>query len=192
MLQNYTRLHEQAMRQHGPMHAKRFYVAGVLSTGSWGNQAMALLSHLILAMQSGRALVYDGWLSGFDFPVDLDHTHMPEPYLSQLTGPPSSWSGSRSESWTDREQAYCGKYLPNSNEAVFVWRSGMGFGAPEVGAVASNPHLRKWFDDNLGSAGLRLLVRWFFRPARRLLTTVARMEQDMCGIQGCDIGIHIR
>ena len=43
------------------------------------------MGHMMVAMMSGRALVYDNWLPGFDFPLQFDYMKIPSPHREKVS-----------------------------------------------------------------------------------------------------------
>ena len=193
LLAEYTKLHSEMMHPTTPLSQKRFYVAGTYSSNT-GNRAMALLSHLLLAMRTRRALVFDGWLGPeIEFPLNLDFRSLPPSLLKELR---EKWNCTTScsgyQRWQSIEQAYCMDMVPHGEEALFVASRRAGFRSPFITGAAANAHQGAWFDEHVGPYGLRMIMQWFFRPSRQIMPELLLLERRLCGERPCDIGVHIR
>jgi hypothetical protein len=86
LIREYIFLHLRMMDPNDKSIPKRFFVANV-APGNTGNRAHALLGNLLLAIEAGRALVFNNSLlpyfansraSGHD--LDFDSEFLPVPY----------------------------------------------------------------------------------------------------------------
>jgi hypothetical protein len=206
LIRKYRRLHQRMMDPDDP-GPKRFYVARTYSSNT-GNRAVGLMAHLILAIESGRALVMDGsWFDGFAMTVEeghdvnLDVRMLPEPYRTKVLSRRHVLGGART-AWMAQEEGMCedyrvpidapDMYLSHFDESWWwIQRPPEGL---NVGYLRANPYLRSWIDDKIGPSGkdFRVLTRWFFRPSRTVLKEVRRIEMHVCGKSPCDIGVHVR
>mmetsp|Transcript_23021 Transcript_23021/g.40734 ORF Transcript_23021/g.40734 Transcript_23021/m.40734 type:complete len:521 (+) Transcript_23021:133-1695(+) len=180
LISAYADLHKRIMDPTDTSIPKRFYL-GTTHTGNIGNRAQSMAMHLLLAMQSKRALIFNPEvLKGLKFPVDIDSTHAPGKYKIHI---PPQGTG-----WMELEAGFCHDYTANTPEPVYSPPKG----APNLIYTLVNPYFRDWFFDKVGVQGLRQVMRWMFMADDEILPLVQATEMASCNKSPCDIGVHIR
>lgn len=188
LIAQYSMLHKRAMDPKDTQ-PKRFYVATVFAWNT-GNRALVLMTHLLLAMMSGRALVFDGWLQGFDFPLELQVKRMPQGFMKKVRRR-LGVGAEPINHWMPAEQAMCTHVLREALRGEEIYFYPNEFKAPHMVGLVANSRYNAWFSSHIGDH-FRLLTKWFFRPSARVLWQAEQVEKQLCNGRRCDVGIHIR